>query len=100
MNDCDPELFEAELRKLTPARPPAELMARLAAARPAPAQVLADRRADLRSPAPAAKPCSLLSPFRRRSPAAPAFSQPATLNPFGFCCFAGWLPPPLSLRSP
>jgi len=37
MNGCDPELFEAELRKLTPARPPAELMARLAAARPAPA---------------------------------------------------------------
>jgi hypothetical protein len=35
MNDCDPELFEAELRKLTPARPPAELMARLAEANPA-----------------------------------------------------------------
>jgi hypothetical protein len=34
MNGCDPELFEAELRKLTPARPPAELMARLVEARP------------------------------------------------------------------
>jgi hypothetical protein len=35
MNDRDFELFEAELRKLTPARPPAQLMARLAEARPA-----------------------------------------------------------------
>jgi hypothetical protein len=34
MNDWDPELFEAELRKLSPARPPAELMARLVEARP------------------------------------------------------------------
>jgi hypothetical protein len=39
MNDGDPELMEAKLRRLTPARPPAELMARLAAARPAPAPV-------------------------------------------------------------
>ena len=31
MNDGDHELFEAELRKLAPARPPAEFMARLAA---------------------------------------------------------------------
>ena len=30
MNDRDHELFEAELRKLAPARPPAELMERLA----------------------------------------------------------------------
>jgi len=37
MNGGDPELFEAELRKLTPAKPPAEFMAGLAAARPAPA---------------------------------------------------------------
>ena len=29
MNEGDHELFEAELRKLTPARPPAEFMARL-----------------------------------------------------------------------
>ena len=29
MNDCDHEQFEAELRKLAPARPPAELMAKL-----------------------------------------------------------------------
>ena len=29
MSDCDQELFEAESRKLAPARPPAELMARL-----------------------------------------------------------------------
>ena len=29
MNDGDQELFEAELRKLSPARPPAELMAKL-----------------------------------------------------------------------
>jgi hypothetical protein len=36
MNDCDQELFEAELRKLAPARPPAELMARLTASGPAP----------------------------------------------------------------
>jgi hypothetical protein len=34
MSDWDPQLFEAELRKLTPARPPAELMARLVEARP------------------------------------------------------------------
>ena len=34
MNDCDLEVFEAELRKLTPARPPAALMAKLAEARP------------------------------------------------------------------
>jgi hypothetical protein len=34
MNDCDPELFEAELRKLSPAHPPAELMTRLLEARP------------------------------------------------------------------
>jgi hypothetical protein len=40
MNDRGPELFEAELRKLAPARPPAELMTRLVAARPAPAPVL------------------------------------------------------------
>ena len=39
MNDRDPELFEAELRKLAPARQPAELMSRLAAVRPAPAPV-------------------------------------------------------------
>jgi len=30
MNDCDHEMFEAELRKLAPARPPDELMERLA----------------------------------------------------------------------
>lgn len=35
MNDRDHELFEAELRKLSPAKPPAELMAKLAAAAPA-----------------------------------------------------------------
>ncbi len=35
MNEFDPELFEAELRKLRPARPPADLMARLAEAQPA-----------------------------------------------------------------
>ena len=35
MNDRDYELFEAELRKLAPAKPPAELMAKLAAAAPA-----------------------------------------------------------------
>jgi hypothetical protein len=34
MNDGDHGLFEAELLKLAPARPPAELMAKLAAARP------------------------------------------------------------------
>lgn len=32
MNDRDQELFEAELRKLPPARPPADLMRKLAAA--------------------------------------------------------------------
>ena len=36
MSDCDHELFEAELRKLAPAPPPAELMAKLAAAIPQP----------------------------------------------------------------
>jgi hypothetical protein len=35
MSDLDPEVFEAELRKLRPARPPAELMARLMEANPA-----------------------------------------------------------------
>jgi hypothetical protein len=94
MNDCDPELFEAELRKLTPAQPPAELMARLAAARPAPAQAPADRRAALRSPAPAAQPRSLFSPVGRRSPAAPGFSQPSTLNPQPFWpLLLRWLAP-------
>lgn len=33
MNDCDQELFEAELRKLTPAPPSAELMRKLATAK-------------------------------------------------------------------
>lgn len=32
MNDRDPGLFEAELRRLVPAKPPAELMAKLAEA--------------------------------------------------------------------
>ena len=40
MNNGDPELIEAKLRRLSPARPPAEFMARLTAARPAPAPVL------------------------------------------------------------
>jgi hypothetical protein len=40
MNDCDHELFEAELRKLTPARPSAGLMVRLATARTAPAAAI------------------------------------------------------------
>ena len=31
MNDCEHELFEAELRRLKPAEPPEELMSRLAA---------------------------------------------------------------------
>ncbi len=34
MNEQDPERFEAELRRLRPARPPAEFMDRLVAARP------------------------------------------------------------------
>ncbi len=33
MNDSEQKLFEAELRRLTPASPPAELMAKLGAAR-------------------------------------------------------------------
>jgi len=36
MNDDAPELIEAELHRLKPARPPEALLARLAAARPAP----------------------------------------------------------------
>jgi len=36
MNDGEPELIEAELHRLKPARPPEALLARLAAARPAP----------------------------------------------------------------
>ena len=40
MNDGDPELLEAELRKLSPARPPAAFMAKLARARPVPVPVL------------------------------------------------------------
>ncbi|MBI5386358.1 MAG: hypothetical protein HZA90_16940 [Verrucomicrobia bacterium] len=43
MNELDHELFEAELRELKPARPPAELMDRLVAAQPG---------ANLRRPAP------------------------------------------------
>jgi len=39
MNDCDHGQFEAELRKLAPARPPAKLMAKLAAARCQPSGV-------------------------------------------------------------
>ena len=39
MSDCDQELFEAESRKLAPARPPAELMATLADARCQPSGV-------------------------------------------------------------
>ena len=35
MNDRDHELFEAELHRLKPAKPPEEFMARLAAAQPA-----------------------------------------------------------------
>ena len=35
MNDGDPGRLEAELRRLAPARPPAEFMARLRAARAA-----------------------------------------------------------------
>jgi hypothetical protein len=60
MNDCDHELFEAELRKLTPARPPAALMARLVEARPA----ALDR-----------------APETRESYQPATLSQPSTLNP-------------------
>ena len=39
MNDCEHELFEAELRRLAPARPPAALLERLAAtSQPRPAR--------------------------------------------------------------
>jgi hypothetical protein len=37
MNEQQTDLFEAELRRLNPARPPADLMTRLAAANPQPA---------------------------------------------------------------
>ncbi len=38
MNELDEQQWEAELRRLTPARPPEEFMARLRAARPEPAK--------------------------------------------------------------
>ena len=81
MNDRDPELFESELHKLTPARPPADLMARLAAARPTPGQARSDRRANLHSPASTGKPRSFFFPVRRSQSAAPAVPQLSTLNP-------------------
>ncbi len=43
MNDRDQNLFEAELRRLKPARPPGDFMARLAAAPPIPAAPAAPR---------------------------------------------------------
>ena len=81
MNDRDPELFESELRKLTPARPPTDLMAKLAAARPTPGQARSDRRADLHSPTSTGKPPSFFFPVRRSQSAAPAIPQPSPLNP-------------------
>ncbi len=77
MNDRDQELFEAELRKLTPARPPAELMAKLAAAQP-----VAPREA--------------LSAPRQR--ASGAFPQLSTLNPQRFWrLLLRWLAPAAAL---
>jgi len=50
MSDREPELFEAELRRLKPAKPPEELMARIAAALPEVALHPGARPEPLRAP--------------------------------------------------
>jgi hypothetical protein len=82
MNDRDHELFEAELRKLTPARPPAELMARLSEApaglgvRQSAGALLEHTTNQKRQRAGALQDAGAPDCFR---PA--AFPQPSALNP-------------------
>ncbi len=79
MNDADHELFEAELRKLAPARPPAQLMARLVELRPG----LLER--------PSESPTVLRAPHQHGPTTLP---RPSPLAPHPFCpVFLRWLVP-------